>query len=1071
MTQPEQRVRVRRSRLAALLEVENLPRLTALTGGPGSGKTTLLAQCFDSRSAVWHTLTPADRSLSVLARNVVRKMRLAVPHISSEVVTAVEGALGPDVSLDKGRAMAIAAELAHDLDRTLAKDTVLVLDDVHEIEPGDESANFLAALCRHAPARLRLVTASRHHLPFPTSRMRLSGELAEITASQLAFDLQEIEDLIRSRLGERDPVFAGKIMQLTGGWPVAAVLAVEAAAQGGVSSQAGLGDQRALFDYLAEEVLAAEEDTSIARVRDASLLPWFDTDLLEHLGISTGDEPDPSSVYLRPAPDFPGALTVAPLLREYLSERQPGDPDDRCRLLTRASSWYRDRGHLAEALECARLSGDAGELVALVEGSGDVMVAAGHARQLIDAIGEIDPERRTHAVSLVDAEARQLIGDWEGAADLYRMLVSEEGPIAPGLAWRLGFLRHMQGRLAEALDTYQRGELGTGATRDEAALLGWQASVHWLRGERDRAKELADSALHLARQSDDPRSLATAHTVLALVAALDGDRVANDLHYIKALEYAERGRDVVQTIRIRSNRASAYLEEGEFDAALAELDIALRLADMTGFELWRGMSLSNRGQVNIFRGRLEEAIADLNEARAAFRRIGSLLESYPVAHLGEVYRLRGDTARARVAYEEAISLAAGQQDLQVIVPGYSGLARLLAERDSELAAEMAEKAIDTDAGIGRASALAAAGWVAWHQGDKVRARMLADEAAQIARTRRDLPGLGEVLELQAAVDPDAAEQHLDLAAQVWRQLDVPIALARVELARSRLIGGIEGSVMAGRAAESLQRHGATGMAREARLAESTMSRRAEGTGLLVKTLGGFDVMIDGEPAPRSAWQSKVAREILWMLVAARGRPLTRETLIDRLWPDEDLARASNRLSVALSTIRKILDPDGSRPDCIISDRDSVRINREAVAIDVEQFLETAAEGRRLLATGSRDRGLALLRSAEDRYVGEFLEEEPYADWAVSLREEARAEYLVVAETLARAATEDGDHDGASRRYLRMLERDPYSEPAHIGLILSMRRSGRHGAARRLYGNYVARMAELDVEPEPFPDAG
>jgi predicted ATPase len=54
-----------------LLEVENLPRLTALTGGPGSGKTTLLAQCFDSRSAVWHTLTPADRSLSVLARNVV----------------------------------------------------------------------------------------------------------------------------------------------------------------------------------------------------------------------------------------------------------------------------------------------------------------------------------------------------------------------------------------------------------------------------------------------------------------------------------------------------------------------------------------------------------------------------------------------------------------------------------------------------------------------------------------------------------------------------------------------------------------------------------------------------------------------------------------------------------------------------------------------------------------------------------------------------------------------------------------------------------------------------------------
>ena len=1070
MTGTEHEGRVARPRLARVLAPERLTRLTALTAGPGSGKTTLLGECFAERFAVWHTLTPADKSLSVLARSIVRKLRLVAPQISSELVTAVEGARGPDVSVDSGRPMAIAAALAHDLDAVVSRDIVLVLDDVHEIGNRGDGANFLAALCRLVPLHLKLVTASRKPLPFPISRMRLGGEFTEITADDLTFTSAEAQDLVRARLGRDDPELAKEVLTLTGGWPVATVLAVEAAVNGVTNLKSQLAEQTPLFDYLAEEVLASEKQPTIDRLREVALLPWVSPDLMARLDIEAIPALEPSSVYMTRAPDVPDAYVVAPLVREYLTERRTVDPKRAKDLLGRACAWYRSRGDWPEALSCARRSGDSRLVIDLLMESGDVMVAAGHTRRVIEAIDDIPVEELTPELSLIDAEARQLVGDWEGAMERYRMLVPERGPVAPAVAWRLGFLKHMQGRVGEALDTYRRGELGSGESRDGASLLGWQASAHWLRGERDEAKELADGALELARDSDDPRALATAHTVLALVAALDGDRAANDLHYLKALEHAERGRDVVQTIRIRSNRASAFLEEGEFDAALAELDIALRLADMTGFELWRGMALSNRGQVYAYRGRLEEAVADLSEARSAFRHIGSLLESYPVVHLGEVYRLRGDTALARAAYEEAIAMSEGQHDLQVLVPAYAGLALLVAPREPELAEKLASRATDTDSGIGRSSALVAAGWAAHHAGEVEPSRSLADEAAHVARTRRDLPGLGESLELQAAVDPLRAEEYLEEAKGIWRQLQAPIPLARIELAMAQLVGGIEGAVRAASAAETLHRHGAVGLAREARAAEHAMSQREDRAGLVIKTLGGFDVIVMGEAAPRSAWQSKVAREILWMLVAARGRPLTRETLIDRLWPDDDVAKASNRLSVALSTIRRILDPGGAGPnDHIVADRDSVRLNRETMAIDVEEFLEDARDGRRLLASGNRDRGLALLRAAEERYVGEFLEEEPYADWAISMREEARSEYMAIAEMLATTASHEGDHDGASRRYLRILERDPFNEPAHLGLIVAMRLSGRHGTARRLYGNYVIRMGELDVEPEPFPD--
>ena len=67
-----------------------------------------------------------------------------------------------------------------------------------------------------------------------------------------------------------------------------------------------------------------------------------------------------------------------------------------------------------------------------------------------------------------------------------------------------------------------------------------------------------------------------------------------------------------------------------------------------------------------------------------------------------------------------------------------------------------------------------------------------------------------------------------------------------------------------------------------------------------------------------------------------------------------------------------------------------------------------------------------------RYAGDFLEEDPYEDWAVGLREEAQAAYISVTRLLADGAAAAGDADGATRYYLRILERDAYDEAAHVG---------------------------------------
>jgi hypothetical protein len=53
-------------------------------------------------------------------------------------------------------------------------------------------------------------------------------------------------------------------------------------------------------------------------------------------------------------------------------------------------------------------------------------------------------------------------------------------------------------------------------------------------------------------------------------------------------------------------------------------------------------------------------------------------------------------------------------------------------------------------------------------------------------------------------------------------------------------------------------------------------------------------------------------------------------------------------------------------------------------------------------------------------------------------------------------------------WLRVLDKDPFDESAHLELVGMLSRTGRHGEARRRFGVYVDRMEEIGVEAAPFP---
>ena len=1066
-----------RPALEQLVTTARNRRLTVVVAEAGFGKSTLLASWWEAVPCAWYTADHRDVDLPTLGRQLSDALRLRVPDIPSDMSWLAEGAGGPELEQFL-RADALAAQLAEILHAQLSTDLLLVIDDAHELELSSPSARLIEALCRHAPPRLHLVISGRRQPPFQIERLRGQGQLLEIDGSKLAFTVEEVAALVVDRLGIETEDLAPEIHRLAGGWPAAVSLAIEALKSSPPETWssvfAGIDKPDApLFSYLAEEVFAHHPDAVRDLVGRLALFERFTPDLCEAIGLAGSRsilaELTRQGLFVERGPD--GSLALRTLIRDFAIESLPVPEVEAKRLRVAAAARLADAGNAAEAMQVLLAAGAVEQLAAIVVKEGSRLLASGQIAIVLGACRAIPSPLRTAGIEQLEGEAQQIQGDWSEAMTCFQRAAAGREALPAELAWRIGLIHYLRGEPDAALAVYQRGVNDAGADPVEMALLlAWMSTAHWIRGDVEPCRELATRALTAANACGDHRALAAAHTVMAMLAALDGDRRANDAHYLLALRAAEEASDVLQVVRIRTNRGSHFMEEGSYREALQELDVAVRLAELTSFASFLALSLSNRGETKLRMGRIEEALADLEASRLRYRQIDSDMVSYPLQLIGEIYSERGNLAQARAMLEEALEVAEASGDVQGVVPALACLATVVAGEDPERARTLADRAVAYGTGMSYVVALLADGWVAAAAGDMVHARKVAAEAESAARSRHDRAGLADAIALAAisAEDQRVTARRLAEAGTIWREVGNALGEAKVDLVRTSIDRGPGSAALRHKAERDLEMLGVrahqTGNVAAGLLAFLSPRDRVA---VRVQSLGGFSVMRDGELVKVSEWQSKRARELLKLLIARRGRPATRGYLMETLWPDDEPDRVANRLSVALTTVRGVLDPQRHFPPdhFLMGDKDAVSLNLDAVDVDMEHFLAATADGLDCLRRGDSARGLPTLSSAAAIYAGDFLEENPYDDWAVPVREAARAAYISALRLLARHAV---DSDGAVTHLLRILETDRYDEEAHLGLVRALADTGRHGEAHRHYLNYRRAMDELGVEPSPFP---
>ncbi|WP_128504291.1 BTAD domain-containing putative transcriptional regulator [Streptomyces inhibens] len=670
--------------------------------------------------------------------------------------------------------------------------------------------------------------------------------------------------------------------------------------------------------------------------------------------------------------------------------------------------------------------------------------------------------------------------DWTATPGLLRRAASRTDPMEPALGQRLGMTYQLLGEPARALDVHRRTALAGAGTPDEITSLAWAAAAHCARGRLRPARALGQLALRALRHCCDPRAQAVTHATAATIAALEGHGSLAEHHADRAREAARSSGDAMLHLFVHTSLAAERLEHGACRDVCDTLGTALRAlgGDHGGVDVPLVLlARCRRGSAHLALGELDRAIADFTGALDGYQRLGESLESGPLGAaalvgLGDAHRERGDLGLARAAYQEAVVRTEHSGDAQLLASALTGLALTRCADAPGTAAVLARRAADGCVGPQRIRALLAGGWIA-----------LADNrpetAAEVARQAAGEPGAqisrtvcAEILELEAMclADGRARQRLLDDAEALWATAQRPLAVARVAVARARLRPApARGPVRAlCEATLWLRQFGVSPAAAEAAgLLNRVMADREPCVS--VRVLGGFRVIRDGVPVGADEWQSKKARDLLKVLVARRGLPTSREVLIDTLWPDEDPARCANRLSVALSTVRLVLDPGRRMPQDHFITADKHVVGLARLRVDVQEFLAAA----RHAISGAQRTGsgaFASLAAAEELYRGDVLEDEPYAPWAAGLREEAQAVHLELLTQLAAAAAENDDRHAEAHYRLRLLERDPYDEDAHLGLVSLLTTTGRHGEARRRYLLYAAAMNEIEVTPAAFPSA-
>jgi DNA-binding SARP family transcriptional activator len=234
--------------------------------------------------------------------------------------------------------------------------------------------------------------------------------------------------------------------------------------------------------------------------------------------------------------------------------------------------------------------------------------------------------------------------------------------------------------------------------------------------------------------------------------------------------------------------------------------------------------------------------------------------------------------------------------------------------------------------------------------------------------------------------------------------------------------------------------------------------------LNVINLGHFTVIRGGTVLPHCA--ARKAISIFRYLLTRRHHRAHKEALMDLFWPDAHPRDAAHSLHVAVSALRRYLDPPGC--SYLLLENGHYAIDPDApVEDDCLSFELLCNDAEKYWRSHDLPRAQQAYTRALTCYQGDYDLDGHDLSWAAAERERLLVRYLAALDHLGQVLIVQGLFEQAIECYQRLLERDSYREDAHGQLMRCYMQLGRRGAAVQQYERCAALLAaELHLEPMP-----
>lgn len=224
----------------------------------------------------------------------------------------------------------------------------------------------------------------------------------------------------------------------------------------------------------------------------------------------------------------------------------------------------------------------------------------------------------------------------------------------------------------------------------------------------------------------------------------------------------------------------------------------------------------------------------------------------------------------------------------------------------------------------------------------------------------------------------------------------------------------------------------------------------------ISCLGNFQAGWEGQ-APIK-WRSEKTKELFAFLLHHEGREVTKEKILEAIWPDTEVVRAIHQLHNGIYYIRKTLDKydvDGTR----IAVEGSYLLKLGEAETDVLLFKKYI----QLISKG--ESSLEALARVEALYSGDYLEGVDWM-WADLERERLLMNYIEVVLKLSQIYIQNKKFDQAEEILLKIFKKNPYLEDTTKFLLkLYKHINKRNKAISHFMGYKKILQEELGIEPE------